>query len=83
MIALLWAYNGWFAISLVAGEVQNPQRNLPLSLMMGVNLSIGLYLLANLELHAPAHDSADRRHGTVASDTASSRWAMPGQRWFR
>jgi APA family basic amino acid/polyamine antiporter len=27
MIACLWAYNGWFAISLVAGEIRNPQRN--------------------------------------------------------
>jgi len=48
MIACLWAYNGWFAISLVAGEVRNPQRNLPLSLMLGVTAVIALYLLANL-----------------------------------
>jgi APA family basic amino acid/polyamine antiporter len=48
MIAGLWAYNGWFAISLVAGEVRNPQRNLPLSLMLGVTAVIALYLLANL-----------------------------------
>jgi APA family basic amino acid/polyamine antiporter len=48
LIACLWAYNGWFAISLVAGEVRNPQRNLPLSLMMGVTAVIALYLLANL-----------------------------------
>lgn len=48
MIACLWAYNGWFAISLVAGEVRNPQRNLPLSLMLGVTIVMGLYLLANV-----------------------------------
>jgi APA family basic amino acid/polyamine antiporter len=48
MIAGLWAYNGWFAISLVAGEVRNPQRNLPLSLMLGVTSVIAIYLLANL-----------------------------------
>jgi APA family basic amino acid/polyamine antiporter len=48
MIACLWAYNGWFAISLVAGEVRNPQRNLPLSLMLGVTAVIGLYVLANI-----------------------------------
>jgi APA family basic amino acid/polyamine antiporter len=48
MIACLWAYNGWFAISLVAGEVRNPQRNLPLSLMLGVTTVMALYLLANL-----------------------------------
>ena len=48
MIACLWAYNGWFAISLVAGEVKNPQRNLPLSLIVGVIAVIAIYLLANI-----------------------------------
>src|SRR5262249_41239672 len=48
MIACLWAYNGWFAISLVAGEVRNPQRNLPRSLTLGVTAVIGIYLLANI-----------------------------------
>src|SRR5215467_4060454 len=33
MVAGLWAYNGWIAISLVAGEVRNPERNLPISLI--------------------------------------------------
>src|SRR5260370_26963127 len=33
MIACLWAYNGWFAISLVAGGVRKPQRHIPLSLI--------------------------------------------------
>ncbi len=70
MIACLWAYNGWFAISLVAGEVRNPQRNLPLSLMIGVGLVIGLYLLANIGylrvLTIPEISAAER----VASATA-------------
>jgi APA family basic amino acid/polyamine antiporter len=29
MIACLWAYEGWYCISFVAGEVKNPQRNIP------------------------------------------------------
>ena len=48
MIAGLWAYNGWYAISLVAGEVRNPGRNLPLSLLIGVTTATAIYLLANL-----------------------------------
>jgi APA family basic amino acid/polyamine antiporter len=36
MIACLWAYEGWYCLSFVAGEVKNPQRNIPLALALGV-----------------------------------------------
>jgi len=48
MMACLWAFNGWFAISLVAGEVKSPGRNLPRSLALGLAVIIAIYLLANL-----------------------------------
>jgi APA family basic amino acid/polyamine antiporter len=48
MIACLWAYEGWYCISFVAGEVKNPQRNLPLALAIGVAAIIAIYLSANL-----------------------------------
>ena len=64
MIACLWAYNGWFAISLVAGEVRNPQRNLPLSLMMGVAVVIGALPAGKPRIFARVHDPGDCRHRT-------------------
>src|SRR5882724_1136461 len=30
MIGALWAYDGWSNLSILAGEVKNPQRNIPL-----------------------------------------------------
>lgn len=42
------AYDGWQYIAYVAGEVRNPQRNLPLSLCLGVGAVILIYLLANV-----------------------------------
>jgi basic amino acid/polyamine antiporter, APA family len=48
MIACMWAYNGWFALSTIAGEVREPQRNLPRALMSGVAFVIVVYLLANI-----------------------------------
>jgi len=48
MLACLWAYNGWFQVGFVGGEIKNPQRNLPLSLGAGVGGVIALYLLANV-----------------------------------
>jgi APA family basic amino acid/polyamine antiporter len=48
MIACLWAYEGWYCISFVAGEVIKPQRNIPLALAIGVAAIMAIYLSANL-----------------------------------
>lgn len=48
MLAALWAYNGWYALPLVAGEVGNPQRNVPRGLIVGMLIVLVVYLLANL-----------------------------------
>jgi APA family basic amino acid/polyamine antiporter len=44
----LFSADSWHNVAMVAGEVRRPQRTLPLSLVLGVGLVIGLYLLANV-----------------------------------
>lgn len=48
MLGCFLAYDGWQYIAFVAGEVRNPQRNLPVALAVGTGIVIVLYLLANL-----------------------------------
>jgi basic amino acid/polyamine antiporter, APA family len=48
LVAALWAYDGWNNVSMVASEVKNPSRNLPLALIWGVLAVIVIYLLTNL-----------------------------------
>ena len=48
LVGALWAYDGWNNVSMVAAEVQKPQRNLPLALIVGTSAVIAIYLLANL-----------------------------------
>jgi APA family basic amino acid/polyamine antiporter len=48
MLGALWAYDGWNNITFLAGEVKNPQRNLPLALIISMFLVMGLYLLVNI-----------------------------------
>jgi basic amino acid/polyamine antiporter, APA family len=50
-LGVLWAYHGWMNIAPVAGEVRQPQRNLPLALLLGVGIIIALYLGANVAYH--------------------------------
>ena len=46
-VSALWAYDGWNNLSMVAGEVQNPQRNMPAALIIGSCLVLAVYLLVN------------------------------------
>jgi len=48
MISVLWAYDGWTSVTLMAGEISNPRRNVPLSLLIGTLAVIVLYICANL-----------------------------------
>ena len=48
MLGALWAYDGWNNITFLAGEVKNPERNLPLGLIISMFLVMGLYLLVNV-----------------------------------
>ncbi|UCD52866.1 MAG: amino acid permease [Phycisphaerales bacterium] len=45
---VMFAYSGWNAATYVAGEVKNPVRTLPRSLLLGTGLVIVLYLALNL-----------------------------------
>ncbi len=47
LVAALWAYNGWNDVSQMAGEIQQPQRSLPIALIGGVAIVGGLYILTN------------------------------------
>ncbi len=52
LVAALWAYDGWNNVGMVSGEIRNPQRNLPLSLILGTMLVILIYLSANVAYFA-------------------------------
>lgn len=47
MLGALWAYDGWNNLTLVAGEVERPQRNIPIALISGMLLIGLLYAVVN------------------------------------
>ena len=47
MFAALWAYSGWQFFAMAAGEVHNPQRNVPRAFVGGTLLVLVLYLAIN------------------------------------
>ncbi len=48
MIVALFAYNGWWYSTFVAGEVRDPERAIPRSILGGMAVVLLVYLLANV-----------------------------------
>ena len=51
MLGALWAYDGWNNVSYMAGEVKNPERNLPLALIASMLIIIALYVIVNVSYY--------------------------------
>jgi len=47
LVAALWAYDGWNDLTMLSGEIRNPQRNIPLALIGGVAVVGALYMSVN------------------------------------
>jgi basic amino acid/polyamine antiporter, APA family len=48
MLGALWAYDGWQNVAPLAGEVRDPQRNLPRAFVGGMLIVAALYIFVNL-----------------------------------
>jgi len=48
LLPVLFAYGGWAYVNNIAGEIREPQRNLPRALFFGMLLVAACYLLVNL-----------------------------------
>lgn len=48
LVAMLWAYEGWNNITFTAGEIRDPQKNLPRSLILGMSAITLIYVGMNL-----------------------------------
>ena len=68
-VGSLFSADAWNNVTFTAGEVRNPQRNLPLSLGLGTGIVILLYVLANLvyvnvlPLHGDPHGATVMARG--------------------
>ncbi|HEU4410164.1 MAG TPA: amino acid permease [Polyangiaceae bacterium] len=48
MLGALWGYDGWNNLTLVAGEIKDPERNVPRALVGGTLAVVGLYVFVNV-----------------------------------
>ncbi len=48
LIAVFWTFDGWYSANCAAEEVKNPNRNIPLGLILGTLSITTIYLLVNV-----------------------------------
>lgn len=47
LVYVMYAYSGWNAATYISGEIKDPQRNVPRSLILGTLIVMGLYVALN------------------------------------
>lgn len=80
-IAVMWAYDGWINIGPVAEEIQEPQKNIPWALTIGLIVVIVTYVGANLSYHVVLPMQAVRDANAVAADTMRALFINWGTDW--
>jgi APA family basic amino acid/polyamine antiporter len=80
MIAVMWAYEGWYYLPFCAGEIRDPQRTIPRALILGIAALITIYLSVNIAymLALPLDDM--RGVQRIAEKAVSALIGAPGAR---
>ena len=76
-----WAYDGWNKLTYIAGEVKEPQRNIPLGLLWGMLIVTAIYLLMNVAYAYVLPIDQMAQSKLVAADVADKCFAGGG-RWI-
>ncbi|MFN8396562.1 MAG: amino acid permease [Bacteroidia bacterium] len=71
LVGSLFSSDAWNNVTFIAGDVQNPKRNIPMSLLYGTVIVIGFYLLVNV-----AYLNVLPFHGAPNAGDAFSRGIM-------
>lgn len=73
LVAALWAYDGWNDLNMVSEEVERPERNIPLALVLGVGVVAVLYmgLNAGIQYALPASAIAQAAVPAAAASEAA------------
>lgn len=50
MLGTLWAYDGWIGVGNMAGELKRPKKDLPTSIILGLFITIVVYILINIAI---------------------------------
>jgi len=70
MVGAFWAFEGWNCCTFAAGEVERPERNVPLALILGTGAVIAIYVALNLVYYHVLPMDQVARSSRVGADAA-------------
>jgi APA family basic amino acid/polyamine antiporter len=82
MIAVLWANDAWYCVTWIAGEMREPQRDLPRALIAGIALLTVIYLVVNVAYLYALPMAELRGVSRVAERAATALVGAPGARFI-
>lgn len=80
LMPVLFSYGGWYYVNDIAGEIRDPQRNLPRALIFGMLLVAACYLLANVAYLAVLGHDGLAASSAPAADLMRKVLGEPGAR---
>src|SRR5260370_1078804 len=82
LIAVFWAYDGWVYVTWVAGEVQDPRRNVPLAMVLGVFAVGTIYLAMNMTYVYAMPLNEIAKYETIAHAAATRLFSPAAAVWL-
>ena len=76
-----WAYDGWNKVTYIAGEVRDPRRNVPRSLIIGMSAVTLIYVAMNLAYAYVLPNDVMAQSKLVAADVAE-KCVSGGGKWI-
>jgi APA family basic amino acid/polyamine antiporter len=82
LIAVFWTYDGWVYVTWAAGEIKDPQRNLPRAMIGGLLVVAAVYVAVNIVYLYALPMQAMARETTIAQTAATALFSARAARWL-
>jgi APA family basic amino acid/polyamine antiporter len=79
IVMVMFTYSGWNAAAYIAEEIKQPEKNLPLSLLIGTIIVISIYVLINTAYLSGASLESLKGNEAVAQIVSGSVFGPSGQ----
>lgn len=78
----LWAYDGWINLTFVGSEIKNPERNIPLSLILGVMAVAAMFIAMSVACFYVLPFSQASASPHIASDVIARATGAGSATWL-
>lgn len=82
LLGVMFAYEGWIQIGVMAGELKNPQKDLPKAIIGGLSIVMAVYILINIAYLYVLPASALAATKTPAADVATILFGKSGGKFI-